>query len=174
MDSKGGVQDLAIKEIKAHFDSRIDQVGRDFAVLSRENAELKRGLASVLSDLARKVDPEYFQWIFVILGTGSNRAAARLLGLSNSSFDKRLKRYVARGGLYGVLYSMVQVRFNQVGRKRMERFNELYLNHQGAQAVAEEDAVTELLNGLEDMHEGNWQGMRDELIGIARDMIVDK
>ncbi len=165
---KATAGDISHTELRAHFDHRFDTVGRDFADLQRENQQLKQDLAQLLANIARQVEPEFFQWIFVILGTGSVNAAARLLKFSGSTFAERVKEYVARGGLYKTLFSMLAVRRKGVGRVRIERFNELFAEHQGAAAAAQPDVLRELLDGLEGLNEDNWEGMREELIALVK------
>jgi len=160
--------DISNVELKAHFDRRFDTVGRKFADLEQENAALKQDLAQVLSNIARQVEPEFFQWIFVILAAGSVNAAAQKLGFAGSSFADKVKAYVGRGGLYATLYAMVRARAKGVGRKSIERFNEVFAAHQGAQAVAEPNVLRELLDGLEALNGSNWKALRKELIELVK------
>ena len=166
--------DISNVELKAHFDRRFDTVGHMFSDLEQENAALKQNLAQVLSNLARQVETEFFQWIYVILAAGSVNAAAQKLGIPGSTFDERLKAYVAKGGLYATLFAMVGVRAKGVGRKSIERFNEDFAAHQGAQAVAEPNVLRELLDGLEALNGSNWKTVRDELIEIVRSELPEE
>ena len=109
--------EAGIRGLKKHLDVRLDDVndgilhmGDHVADLRSENAMLKQNLAHSLCKLAQQVDPEFFQWVFVILGTGSVNAAAQKLGIPGSTFADRVKRYVDRGGLYQALYSMLDIR----------------------------------------------------------------
>jgi len=161
--------DITNRELKRHFDRRFDTLGHEYSDMQRENDVLKQDLAQALANLARQVEPEFFQWIFVILGTGSVNAAAHLLKIPSSTFDKHLKAYVARGGLYETLYEMVGVRKKGGGRIQIEQFNETFGKHQGVQAVAEPDVLRDLLDGLEAQNGANWKAVRDELIGIVKE-----
>jgi len=167
-------RDMTNLELKEHLDGRIDTVGREFADIERENEQLKQNLAAVLASIARQVEPEFFQWIFVILGTGSVSAAARELEMANSTFDERLKKYVKRGGLYATLFAMVGVRRKGMGEKRVERFNELFGEHQGPEVAAEADVLHALLDGLEDLSASNWEGMRNELIEVVKEALPEE
>lgn len=160
--------DITVLELKTHLDHRFDTLGREFSDLQKENEALKQDLARVLSNLARKVDPVFFQWIFVILGTGSVNAAARALDVPGATFADRLQRYVARGGVYKTLFAMVGARRKGAGQRRIERFNELFEGHQGEPAVGGPGVWRELLDGLEALNGANWKAMREELIGIVR------
>jgi hypothetical protein len=162
------------QQTAAHLDPRFDTLGRKFVDMQRENDALKQDLAQVLANLARRVEPEFFQWIFVILGCGSVSEAARRLDIPGSTFADRLNKYVAQGGVYKTLYSMVGVRNAGVGRGRIERFNEMFGKHQGVQAVAEPDVLRELLDGLEGLNGANWKGVREELIGLVKSEIPEE
>ena len=166
--------DITNTELKAHLDIRFDGVGRKFADLEQENAALKQDLAQVLANIAQQVEPEFFQWIFVILGTGSVNAAALKLKIPGSTFADRVKEYVDRGGRYATLYSLVGVRKKGAGRKRIERFNELFDEHQGAQAVPQPNMLRELLDGLEALNMSNWKAMRGELIEIVKSELPEE
>lgn len=166
--------DMTHAELREHLDRRLDNVGRDFSDLQRENESLKQDLAQVLASIARQVTPEFFQWVFVILGTGSVNAAAQRLGIPGSTFAERVKEYVKRGGVYKTLYSMLGVRRKGAGRRQIERFNELFGEHQGQQSIAEPGILRELLDGIEDLNEENWRSMREELIEIAREGLPER
>ncbi len=160
--------DITNVELKNHLDRRLDTVGTRVSELELENTKLKQDLSQVLANLARQVEPEFFQWIFVILAAGSVNAAAQILGVPGSTFAGKLKEYMGRGGLYATLYSLVGIRNKGAGRKRIVRFNELFAEHQGKQGVAEPDVLRELLDGLEELNGANWKAMRKELIGIVK------
>jgi len=163
-----GKADISNAELKSHLDKRLDSVGREFSDLQNENDGLKHDLAQVMSNMARKVDPLFFQWIFVILGTGSVDAAAKELNVPGATFAERLQKFVARGGEYKKLYSMVGIRKKGTGRRRMVGFNEVLAQHQGDLALAEPNVLRELLDGLEELDAANWRKMRAELIEIVR------
>ena len=165
---KGATVDISNAELRDHLDRRLDTVGREFADLEQENKQLKQELAQVLAHLAQQVDPEFFQWIFLILGAGSVSAAARMLKLPGSSFAERVNAYAARGGLYKTLYSMVAARRKGVGQIKIERFNELFKAHQGVKEAATPDLLLELLDGLESLNATNWKDLRKELIALVR------
>lgn len=165
---KGAVVDISHAELRDHFDRRFDRVGREFADLESENKQLKQDLAQVLANVSRQVEPEFFQWIFVILGTGSVNAAARVLKVPGSTFAGRLKEYADRGGLYETLFSMVAARRKGVGQRRIERFNEMFKEHQGVAMAATPDVLMELLDGLESLNAANWKELRKELIAVVR------
>ncbi len=166
--------DISNIELKTQLDGRFDTLGRNFADLKNENQALKQDLAQVLSNIAKQIEPKFFQWIFVILGAGSVNAAAKILKIPGSTFSGQLKEYVARGGLYSALYSMLGVRKKGAGQKRIERFNELFREHQGEKTLAEPDVLRELLDGLEELNGSNWKVMREELIAIVKTKLPEE
>lgn len=169
--SGGSGDDISISALKAHLDARLDTLGKDFAETKAENERLKADLSKVLSGVARKVEPEFFQWIFVVLGTGSVSAASRKLGVSNSSLDAKLKAYAARGPVYKMLHDMVTIR-RKLGRKSVEHFNELFAEHQPAEACREESLLRDLLDGLESLDASNWELARNELIDLVKEAFL--
>jgi len=165
--------DITNKDVVAHMDRRFDTLGHEYSDLQRENVELKQNLAQVLANIGKKVDPEFLQWIFVILGCGSVNGAARRLGISGSTFDQRLKAYVERGGLYRTLYLTLGVRRKGVGQKSIVRFNELLKAHQQGVTDVDDSFWRELLDGLEALNGKNWQTVRDELIVIVKGAMTE-
>jgi hypothetical protein len=162
------------QQTAAHLAPRLDSLGHEFADLQQENVVLKQNLAQMLANLAQRVDPEFFQWVYVIMGTGSVNAAAQKLKIKQTTFHQRFQAYVARGGLYRMLYKMLGIRRKGVGQKSMERYNEALGEHQrGIAATATDEADwRQMLDGLEDMNPKNWSAIRDELIELVREMIM--
>ncbi len=166
--------DITNRELKRHFDRRFDTLGHEYSDMQQENAALKQDLAQVLANLARQVDPLFFQWIVFILGAGSVNAAAKKLNIAGSTFADRIQEYVARGGIYKMLYSVVEVLRKGAGRKRIVRFNDLISAHPGAQAMAEPDVLRELLDGLEDLNGLNWKVAKEELIELVKSVLPEE
>lgn len=159
-------RDLPVRGLKEHLDGRLDTLGHEYADLKRENQELKQNLAQVLSNLAQRVDPEFFRAVFAVLGTGSVSKAAKTMGIPNSTLDGQLRAFARRGGLYRTLYDSFAVR-RKLGVRRVERFNDLFGGHQPSE-LSDADLLGELLDGLEALSEDNWQAVRDELITLVR------
>ncbi len=57
------------------------------------------------------------------MGAGSVSGAAKLLGIPNSTFIKKLKRYAAKGGVYATLFAMIKAR-RGASAKSVESFSE--------------------------------------------------
>lgn len=174
------VPDLSRRALQGHLDGRLDRVergveriGNHVRGLEAENALLKQHLVSALVQVARRVEPEFFQWVLMILGKGSVSGVARDLGLSGSTFDERLKRYADKGGLHRTLYSLVAVRRKGLGAKSVEGFNELFLGHQKSGGNDESDILRRVLDGLEALNPSNFQSMVRELIELVQEYLPD-
>ena len=161
--------DVSNRDVIRHFDRRLDTLGVEYSDLKRENEVMKKNLADQLVAIGHKVDPEFFRWIIVILATGSVNAASKKLGIPNSSFDQKLRGFVARGGLYRTLFGLLGIRKNGVGVKGIEHFNEDYEKHQmdrGSDAAS--SLLPDILDALEQMNEKNWPKVRSEMIDWIR------
>ncbi len=160
-------QDLTNLELKQHMDSRIDLVGRKFADLEAENERLKGDLAKVIAHIASQVDPEYFKWIYMILASGSARKAADSLNISSSTFDRQLKEFSSRGGMYKTLFALISVR-RKCGTKSVEGYNPAFALHQQA-ALSDSSVISDLLDGLRALNATNWQAVQQELIELVEE-----
>lgn len=157
-------------ELKRHFDVRIDSVGRRFSDLEVENERLKGDLAKMIANIASQVDPEYFKWIYMVLASGSVSKASTALNIPNSTFDKDLKNYSARGGMYKTLFDLIKVR-RGCGVKSIEGYNPEFVEHQG-EACRDPGAIKDLLCGLEALNAANWKQVRDELIDLVKNDLL--
>lgn len=161
-------KDITVRELRSHMDSRLDTVAERVVALNQENETLKQNLARVLTEFARRVDPEFLALVFVILAAGSMRGAAKALKLPKSTLDDRLKQYAGRGGVYGLLFSALDLRRNGLGQEPIESFNELFLRHQPQAAAPGPDLWRDLLDGLQALDEDNWRQIRGELIELVK------
>ena len=159
--------DFTNLDLKNHLDWRLDTIGHEFVSLKKENTGLKKDLAQYLTNIAKRVEPEYFQWIFTIMGAGSVNGAATLLGIPNSSFAAKLRQYASRGGVYATLFAMIKVRKTS-GIKSVESFSEEFAAHQ-PERFSDPCHISDLLNGLENLNADNWPGVRDELVELVRE-----
>ncbi len=164
----GGGRDLTNRELKEHLDGRLDSLGRVQEGLRRENEELKGNLAGVLACAAKKVDPEFFRAMFAVLGAGSVAGGAKVLRTPNSTLAGQLHGFARRGGVYRMLYDMIDVR-RKLGVQSVERFNEEFAAHQGLDC-GKVDVLRDLLDGLEAMDAGNWDAVRDELLELVKEV----
>jgi hypothetical protein len=158
--------DLSVRDLKGHLDGRLDTLGERVVALNQENETLKQNLARVLTEFARRVDPEFLGWVFVILAAGSVRGAAKALKMAKSTLDDRLKQYADRGGVYRLLFSALDIRRKGMGQGEVETFNELFLRHQPQSRAPGPDVWRELLDGLEALNAENWREVRTELLDL--------
>lgn len=161
--------DLHVHELKDHLDTRLDTLAERVVALNQENETLKQNLARVLTEFARRVDPTFLAWVFVILAAGSMRGAAKALKMSKSALDRRLRQFAERGGVYGMLYATLEIRRRGVGQEPIQKFNELFLDHQPATEAPGPDLWKEVMEGLEALNPDNWRQVRDELIEALRE-----
>lgn len=159
-------RDLSNRELKEHIDGRLESLGQVQADLRQENTKLKGNLATVLAGAARHVEPDYFRVLFAVLGTGSVSGGAKALKIANSTLSGRLRAYAAKGDLYKTLFDTLDIR-RKLGAKSVERFNEAFAGHQGRNCGSE-DALRDLLDGLDAMNAGNWGAVRDELLDLVK------
>lgn len=166
-------RDLPVLELKDHLDTRLDTLAERVVALNQENETLKQNLARVLTEFARRVDPEFLALVFVILAAGSMRGAAKALKLPKSTLDDRLKQYAGRGGVYRLLFSTLDLRRKGLGQEPIESFNELFIRHQPQAAAPGPDLWRELFDGLEALDGSNWQQIRTELMDLLRTEVSD-
>lgn len=154
------------QEVIRHIDKRFDTIGQNFNEVREENERLKGSMAEQLVKIGQNVDPKFFQWVMAMLGAGSSLAASKILKIPNSTLSGNLKKFEKRGGVYKTLMDVVRIRQRAVGKKSMERFNDQYLEHQGSgeASSSNDQLLTEVFEGLEQMSGANWQRVRDELL----------
>lgn len=145
------------------------EIGKDFHKLKEENTALKEGLADRLSAISREVEPEYFQWILTVLAAGSISKAASMLGMAKSTFDEKLKRYRIKGGTYAILFDLVGIRRKVIGVRKLERFNESFLEHQPVISSSDNGLLMEVISALEAQDQNTWPAIRDELLDLLQE-----
>jgi len=161
-------RDLPVHELKDHLDTRLDTLAERVVALNQENETLKQNLARVLTEFARRVDPEFLAWVFVILAAGSVRGAAEALKIPRTTLERRLREYADRGGVYSLLHSTLEIRRKGLGQQPIERFNDLFLDHQQSADAVGPDLWNEVMEGLENLSPDNWRQVRDELMEVLR------
>lgn len=125
-------------------------IGKDFSQYRTEIDRLHSSFADQLGRIAREVEPEFFQVMMTLMVCGSVRAAAEKLGNSKSSLDRRIKEFVAKGGLYATLNGLLAVRTQRLGRRQWdfeEVHNTVALRCEGCNHhFADSDATRRQLN----------------------------
>lgn len=144
-------------------------IGKDFSAYKSEIEDLRAGLSEQLRKIGDEVEPEFFRIILSALVSGSVRGAADKLGISKSTLDRRLKEYVARGGLYATLHGMLAVRSKRFGSRQLESFNEKFAKHQVAGPGFDSDAIIEeLVRALEEADREHWPEVLTEFSDSLR------
>jgi len=151
----------------------VSNMGKYAIELESENKQLKESLANQLAALGKQVDPVFLNWILVILACGSVNAAADMLKISNSTFNDKIQKYVRRGGVYSTLYSLIAIRRKGMGQKKIERYNEMFDEHQAEQSGTDPAIWRDLLDGLEAMNPTNVRTIRDELIELVKEQLPE-
>lgn len=145
-------------------------IGRNIHQLESENSDLKQNLSNQLSVIANQVEPEYLHWILTIMTKGSVSQAAASLNMANTTLIGKLKRYSDRGGMYNMLHDLLAVRRRGLGIRKLEHFNEDFLDHQNYDGAAgNEDLMEEVLGALEAQDETNWPQIRNELLEVIQE-----
>jgi len=151
----------------------MERIGEHVLDLEAENALLKQHLVRSLVDITRRVEPEFFHWILVILAKGSVSGAAKSLNLKNSTFDEQLKQYMKKDRVHQTLYSLVTVRRKGLGRKSIEGFNEVFLGHQRPGPNDADELLRQVLDGLEALDPKNFKPMVNELTTLLREHLPE-
>lgn len=154
-------------------DEGLANVGKHVMGLESENKMLKEKFANRMVALAQKVDTEFLNWIWAILANGSVNSAAKALKIPGSTFDAKVKAYAQRGGIYKTLYSITAIRRHGIGQKCIERYNEIFDEHQAKDVCSDPSAWKDVLDGLEAMNAKNWPKARQELLEIVQELVSE-
>ncbi len=147
------------------LDDRLGSIGQSFGAMKAENMRLKAELAQNILNVVKKADPDFIRNVMCVLAAGSVNKAAKRLGIPNSTFSGKLKLKAAERASHQAMYRMIQMRQRKCGVKSIERFNETWDDHQGAQGADSIEALLKaVVEGLEKMSPVNFSVVRDELI----------
>jgi hypothetical protein len=158
-------KDLSVRDLKGHLDGRLDTLGERVVALNQENETLKQNLARVLTEFARRVDPEFLGWVFVILAAGSVRGAAKALKMPSRPGRPFEAVCRSRRSLPAAPFGAGHPA-QGMGQGEVETFNELFLRHQPQSRPPGPDVWRELLDGLEALNAENWREVRAELVDL--------
>lgn len=159
----------------SHHRELIDTVEAGFTVIKNrvqslkdENIALQASLSEQLQQIGAKVEPEFLSWVITILAAGSVSRAAKRLGIPNSSFDEKVKKYATRGGAYQALFSLIRIRQKGLGKKKVERFNDDWEDHQPENFDNDQtELLRDLIDALNGLNAKNWSNVRDEMREIV-------
>lgn len=162
--------DVSNREVLGAFERHGAAVKARVDALEAENAMLKQQLGELFSNIGKQVEPEFTCWIITILATGTVKAAADRLGMPNSTLDRKLKAYVARGGAYETLFGLLDVRRKGLGMKSVVEFDESKSkNHAGGVQADDISLLQDLFDALEILNASNWPQVRDEMMELLRE-----
>jgi len=153
--------------LRSHFDKRFDTVAGDMSGLREENEDLKAMQAGGLFNFVKNVDVDALRLFFAILQHGDQSKAARALGIKDTTFRQKTRRWLAMDRPYRVMYRLIAWR-KKVGRKILVPFNDEIL-HSGNGNGDMAAFLCEVLEGLRAMNGTNWAVVRDELEEVIRE-----
>lgn len=157
LTSTAAVQEDAAKPFIQVIERGFKYLGKDIRGYQGEIETLRASLSDQLRRIGNEVEAEFFQIILALLVNGSVRSAAEKLGTSKSTLDRRLKEYVAKGGLYETLHGMLAVRSKRLGTRKLESFNETYAKHQNNGQSSDSAAIIEeLVQAMEEADPDIW------------------
>jgi hypothetical protein len=144
----------------------IAAVRKDYHELRRAKAELERMRADGLFQFTNKIDPESFRLICAVLVHGDVAKAGRALNENDSTLRTRMAEWKRRGPAYQVLIELVRWR-KSIGRRQPGQLSEEIL---GGKAANTDFAglLSDVLDELLSVNEGNWETKCDELAALLR------
>jgi len=166
MAGSGGHEEVA--ELREHLDKRLDVVADEMGELREENEDLKAMQAEGLFNFVNKVDPDELRVFFAILKYGDQSKAARALGIKDSTFRDRIRRWRGMAPAYRAMYRLIAWR-KAVGRKILVPFNETMVGPDAGSGGDRVALLRQILEGLRAMKGSNWDGVRDELEEAIRE-----
>jgi hypothetical protein len=174
----------------------VEKIGRDIEAvakgtyeLRKENEELRRLQADGFFKFSLRVEGADFHAFAVIMALGTRKAAADYLKVPHRSFYDRVDKWPARGPDYQRMFRLIEWRKGS-GRKMKLRLEdslqsgepgEAAENPETIEAVLTQikeadsrsypDILREILEAMMNQHPGNWQAVRDEVVGIITEEI---
>jgi hypothetical protein len=169
LSAPGNVQEAAARPYVRAIERGFRELGKDINGYRDQIQSLRAGLSEQLRTIFNEVEPDFFQMILALLVDGSVRSAAERLNLTKSTFDRRLKAFTSRGGLYTSLHGLVGIRAAHFGSRRLETFSETYAAHQvTTQGGTHEAVIEELVQALEDTNPEIWPEVLSEFSDSLR------
>lgn len=134
--------------------------------LRQAKARLEAMQSEGLFAFAKQVEPRAFKIICTILTKGDVAKAARELKVGDSTLRDEIKSWPGRGKVYAALADLVR------WRKRVGRCQEVALNDsillERTKTVDHPALLSDLLDGLLSMTEGNWADKAEALADTLR------
>lgn len=165
----GLAPEFVFDKMKVGFET----VGVKMDSLEAENLSLRQEVASKLTTLVGKVEPDYFNSILHIMAAGSVSGASKMLGIPNSTFSEKVKDASKTSPVHQALYKMIALRKKHAGTAKFEHFNEAFKEHQRVanSPSGKAEILLSVVEGLNAQNDGNWQSVRSELLEILEDHV---
>jgi hypothetical protein len=152
--------------VLSNIHREIASVRTEFVELKGAKQRLEKMLADGMFAFTSKVDATSFHAFCTILGKGDVSKAARALGMGDSTLRDLLREWRGRGPAYAKMLDVVRWR-KRVGRRETVMLNEDIISGKAPSAERPE-LLSEVLDGLLSMTEGNWQDLSTELAEMLR------
>ena len=153
---------ILLKEIHREIAS----VRTEYHELRESKARLEQMQAQGLFKFTQKVDAKSFSILCTLLAAGDVSKASRELGMNESTLRKLVAGWWKRGSVYATMADVVRWR-KKVGRTEMVPLNEAVLAGK-APSVDYPALISDVLDGVLSMTEGNWQDKAEELAEMLR------
>ena len=137
-----------------------------FGELRSAKQRLEKMLADGVFAFTRKVDARSFKILCAILAEGDVSKASRALGMPDPSVRTLMRRWRGREKEHLAMLELVRWR-KKVGRKETVPLNEAVMQGK-AETTDYPGLLSDVLDGLLSMTDGNWQERCEELAELVR------
>lgn len=177
-DCSGAIDDLVAElarriarqpvtaEVLQGIDTRIESIRGEHQELISTKERLLKMQSDGMFAFVTKIDAEAFRIMYAILACGDVAKAAVALDVKDSTLRSKIKLWKGKGSAYKVLEDVIRWR-KQSGASSPVAFNDALLVNRGV-SVDREGILSDVLDGLLSMTEGNWMELCDELAELIR------
>ena len=189
--SQGLAEGKGLVKTVERMDRNLEAVAKDKYELRKENEDLREMLARGYLKFVRSVDPVDACGFIFILVYGDRAKAARELGVDQRRFYERVKSWAAKGPAYKRMFALVECRKTSLRKGEVPLGMSVQSggvhgeaeNPETLAAVLEQvkagrvsqdgypEFLREILGGLVEMDEKNWQAIRAELVVNIREEV---
>ncbi len=145
-------------------------VRTEFVALKTARDQLQQMQAAGLLEFVRRIDLDSFRQLAAILCEGDVAKASRALGMKDATLRSALSTWRSRGPAYTAMLDLVRWRKKTSGRAKVP-FNE-NLWHQRTETADFPGVLSDVLDGLLAMNEGNWEEHCEELKELLRTAVA--
>jgi hypothetical protein len=146
---------------------KISSLATEHISLRAAKSRLEKMSAEGFFAFTQKVDAESFKILCAILAEGDVAKAARAIGKAKSTLHDLVQSWNSREAPYRVMADIVRWR-KTVGGKQKVPFNPAMF-HEKQRSADYSGLLSEVLDGLLSMTEGNWQEQCTELADLLRE-----